>query len=101
MTDEQQSAIARIDRQIADLYTQRANVLEQLVDTNAEPSAARPIASTKPRETGLITLKEASEIMRTPVETIRYWIWKGRLKKTKPGRFVFVREADVRALLKG
>lgn len=98
---EQQRAIAQIDRQIADLYARRANVLEQLVNVNVERVSGRRGATVQPMEAGLLTLKEASTLMHTPAETIRYWIYQGRLAKVKPGRLVMVRETELRALLEG
>lgn len=52
-----------------------------------------------PESTRLLTLKEASELVRTPTESIRYWIYDGRLKAFKPGRAVLVCEADLLALV--
>jgi len=46
-----------------------------------------------------LTLKEAGELARTPPETVRKWIWQGRLKAFKPGRNVLVREADIIELI--
>jgi excisionase family DNA binding protein len=43
----------------------------------------------------LLTLAEASTLIRTPKETIRYWIWRGQLEGFKPGRHVLVRETDL------
>jgi excisionase family DNA binding protein len=51
---------------------------------------------TRPR---YLTLREAAEIVRTAPETIRYWIWQGRLKGYKPGRSVLVREDELHALI--
>jgi len=47
----------------------------------------------------LLSLAEASALVRTPSETIRYWIWQGRLTSYKPGRAVLVREAELLALV--
>jgi excisionase family DNA binding protein len=46
-----------------------------------------------------LTLAEASALIRTPAETLRYWIWQGRLTAYKPGRAVLLREADLLALV--
>jgi excisionase family DNA binding protein len=46
-----------------------------------------------------LTLQEASALVRVPAETIRYWIWQGRLVAFKPGRAVLVREAELLALV--
>ena len=59
-------------------------------------SKLAPQPSAAPR---LLTLQEASAITRTPSETIRYWIWQGRLTSYKPGRAVLVREAELLALV--
>jgi excisionase family DNA binding protein len=60
------------------------------------PSKLAPQTSAAPR---LLTLAEASALTRTPSETIRYWIWQGRLTSYKPGRAVLVREAELLALV--
>jgi excisionase family DNA binding protein len=48
-----------------------------------------------------LTLKEAADLARTQPETVRYWIWQGKLQGFKPGRLVLVREADLHALIEG
>jgi excisionase family DNA binding protein len=54
----------------------------------------------KKSRTGLLTLEQASEALAgTPTETIRRWIWEGRLKAYKPGKHPLVREADLLALV--
>ncbi len=58
----------------------------------------RPLPSPAP-STRMLTLAEASELIRTPSETIRYWIWQGRLEAFRPGRAVLVREAELLALV--
>ncbi len=46
-----------------------------------------------------LTLKEASEIARTPASTLRKWIWQGRLQAFKPGRNVLIKENDLIELI--
>lgn len=48
---------------------------------------------------GLLTLDQAGELVHAAPETIRHWIWEGRLKAYKPGRAVLVREADLLKLV--
>lgn len=58
-------------------------------------AAATP--SSAPR---LLTLQEASAAVRTPSETIRYWIYQGRLTAFKPGRAVLVLESELLELVR-
>jgi excisionase family DNA binding protein len=60
---------------------------------------ARPAPSNPPSAAGLLTLREASLLARTPSETIRYWIWQGRLVAFKPGRTVLIKESELLALV--
>lgn len=46
-----------------------------------------------------LTLKDASTRVATSPETIRYWIYLGKLRAFKPGRSVLVRESDLEALI--
>jgi len=46
-----------------------------------------------------VTLAQASSLIATPSETLRRWIWQGRLKGYKPGRGLLLRRADVLALV--
>lgn len=44
-----------------------------------------------------LKLTEASELCSTAPETLRFWIWQGKLRAYKPGRHVLVREDELRA----
>lgn len=46
-----------------------------------------------------LTLAEAAEVCHTAPETVRHWIWQGKLKAYKPGRRVLVRESDLQAYI--
>ncbi|HWA76283.1 MAG TPA: helix-turn-helix domain-containing protein [Polyangiaceae bacterium] len=46
-----------------------------------------------------LTLVEASELIRTPAETIRYWVWQGRLQAFKPGRSLLVDREELEAFV--
>lgn len=46
-----------------------------------------------------LTLQEAADLCRSPKETIRHWVWEGRLKAYKPGRALLLREDELRAFL--
>ncbi|HVW27884.1 MAG TPA: helix-turn-helix domain-containing protein [Polyangiaceae bacterium] len=46
-----------------------------------------------------LTLRDAATRLCTSSETIRFWIYQGRLKGYKPGRSVLVRETDLDALI--
>jgi excisionase family DNA binding protein len=64
--------------------------------------APAPTPAPAPMPTGrLVTLVEAAELVRAAPETVRYWVWQGRLVAYKPGRNVLVREADLMALVAG
>lgn len=55
--------------------------------------------STRRKRAGLLTLDEAGAILDVTAETVRHWIWEGRLRGYKPGRTVYVKETDVLALV--
>lgn len=44
-----------------------------------------------------ITLADAAALISTPPETIRYWIWQGKLRAYRPGRALLLREDELRA----
>lgn len=47
----------------------------------------------------LLTLTQVAEYLQTPRETIRHWVFDGRLKAYKPGRKVLVKASDVLRLV--
>lgn len=55
--------------------------------------------STRRKRAGLLTLEEAGAILDVTAETVRHWIWEGRLKGYKPGRTVYVKESEILALV--
>jgi len=59
------------------------------------------IDTSKVKPEGLYTMKEISEILNVPVNTIRYWVYAGKLNKKKIGRRVHVKGQDIIALLEG
>jgi excisionase family DNA binding protein len=81
-----------------------ADWLRAMCGASSEPEPTRkqrhaPRVETQPTTARFFTLAEASALIRTPAETIRYWIWQGRLSAFKPGRAVLLREADLLALV--
>ncbi len=46
------------------------------------------------------TIAEAAELLRVTQTTIRNYIDQGRLKKTKPGKFVLIPEDELRKLMR-
>jgi excisionase family DNA binding protein len=65
------------------------------------PRAPRKVAEQPGSLIRYLTLQEAGALTRTPSETIRYWIWQGRLTAYRPGRSVLVREDELQALIVG
>jgi excisionase family DNA binding protein len=61
--------------------------------------AALKAQLTPRRVAGLLTLEEAGDRICTAPETIRHWVWEGRLKAYKPGRAVLVKESDLLELV--
>ena len=45
----------------------------------------------------MVDVREAAELSRRTPETIRRWVWSGRLEAVKNGNKLFVRRADVTA----
>lgn len=66
------------------------------VRSRARSTVAPQPSGAAPR---FLTLQEASALTRTPAETIRYWVWQGRLVAYKPGRTVLVREDELLGLI--
>ncbi len=76
---------------------ERAELRLLVVDAVRDALADR---QPKKSRAGLLTLEQAGELLGgTPTETIRRWIWEGRLKAYKPGKHPLVREADLLALV--
>ncbi len=49
----------------------------------------------------LITVREAARIVGRTAETVRRWIWDGKLQAQKMGNQLFVRRADLSQLTTG
>ncbi len=45
----------------------------------------------------MVDVREAAELSRRTPETIRRWVWSGRVDSVKNGNKLFVRRADVAA----
>lgn len=43
----------------------------------------------------MVDVREAAELSRRTPETIRRWVWSGRVRSVKNGNKLFVRRADV------
>ncbi len=77
---------------------ERAELKALVAEAVAEALAAQP----KPKRSraGLLTLEQAGELLGgTPTETIRRWIWEGKLTAYKPGKHPLVRESELLALV--
>lgn len=46
-----------------------------------------------------LTLAEVAKQLRTSVQTVRYWIYLGKLPSYKPGRSVLIRATDLEAFV--
>lgn len=46
-----------------------------------------------------LTLSQVAEHLHAPLETVRFWVYQGRLPAYKPGRHPLVREADLAAFV--
>ena len=51
--------------------------------------------------TKYLTLDQISEQLHTPLDTVRFWIYSGKLAAFKPGRHPLVREEDLAAFIEG
>lgn len=68
-----------------------------MAEAVAEALGSRPPVKSR---TGLLTLTQAGEMLGgTSPETIRRWIWEGKLKAYKPGMHQLVRESELLALV--
>lgn len=76
---------------------ERAEMKALIVEAIAEAFAAH---APKRSRVGLLTLEQASELLGgTAPETIRHWIWEGRIKAYKPGKHPLVRESELLAFV--
>jgi excisionase family DNA binding protein len=48
---------------------------------------------------GLLTLEEVAAVCHVSPETVRHWIWEGRLTAYKPGRHPLVKESELLAFV--
>ena len=46
-----------------------------------------------------LTFEQAAARLQTKPETVRYWVWAGKLPAYKPGRRVLIRESDLIVLI--
>lgn len=62
---------------------------------------AEAVAAALPRRAraGLLTLDEVAAVCHVSAETVRHWIWEGRLTAYKPGRHPLVKEAELLAFV--
>lgn len=75
----------------------RAELKLIVAEAVAEALTARPVSKSR---AGLLTLAQAGELLGgTSPETIRRWIWEGKLKAYKPGMHPLVRETELLALV--
>lgn len=79
----------------------RASSVHIVGVSSVKPRGPRKVEPLAPRDDRLLTLQEAGAMVRASPETIRYWIWQGRLTAFKPGRNVLVRESELMALVAG
>jgi excisionase family DNA binding protein len=77
---------------------ERAEFRTLIAEAVAEALTTREPKAKKSRA-GLLTLAEAGALVRTPPETIRRWIWEGKLTAYKPGKHQLVKEAELLALV--
>jgi excisionase family DNA binding protein len=77
-----------------DLEQVRCVVAEELDAALARHLQARA----KPRA-GLLTLEEVAAVCHVSPETVRHWIWEGRLTAYKPGRAPLVKESELLAFV--
>lgn len=49
--------------------------------------------------TAFLTLEQISKQLHTPLDTVRFWIYSGKLAAFKPGRHPLVREDDLKAFV--
>jgi excisionase family DNA binding protein len=58
---------------------------------------SKPTSASGPR---YLTLESASALLDgTPTESIRFWIWQGRIKGYRPGSKLLVREDELRSFV--
>lgn len=76
---------------------ERAELKALIVEAVAEAFTAH---ASKRSRAGLLTLAQAGELLGgTSPETIRRWIWEGRIKSYKPGKHPLVHESELLAFV--
>src|SRR5690348_4858469 len=73
-------------------WIKRERVTIHAAEPKRRPSRLRKTLPAQAPAERYLTLAEAGALVRASPETVRYWIWQGRLKGFKPGRTVLVRE---------
>jgi excisionase family DNA binding protein len=73
----------------------------ELVRRVVADAVAAALAKREPRRAraGLLTLEEVAAVCHVSPETVRHWIWEGRLTAYKPGRAPLVKEAELLAFV--
>lgn len=75
-------------------------VVRQEIDAALARHLPRPDPKPKKSRAGLLTLAQAGELLGgTPTETIRRWVWEGKLTAYKPGKHPLVKESELLALV--
>lgn len=77
---------------------ERAELRALVAEAVAEALATREPRQKKSRA-GLLTLDDVAAVCHVSPETVRHWIWEGRLKAYKPGRAPLVKESELLAFV--
>jgi excisionase family DNA binding protein len=96
--DEASLAVVEAKMRVTDLLMLRLRRAAHAHGIAAPEKSPRKKSALAPHAASgekLLTLAEASALIRTPSETIRSWIWQGRLEAYRPGRNLLVREAEL------
>ena len=75
------------------------SLIREAVAEGVAAALATKASAKAPARGGLLTLEEAGALARVEPETVRHWIWEGRVTGYKPGRVVLVREVELLAFI--
>ena len=64
-------------------------------------SGSRAARAERAGRAGLFTLEEAAERLASPISTVRWWRWVGRLPVVVIGRRIYVRQETINEILEG
>ncbi|MDF3069174.1 MAG: Helix-turn-helix domain [Polyangiaceae bacterium] len=81
------------------LTDDQLDAVRRVVAEELDAALSRHLAVRSKPRAGLLTLEEVAAVCHVSPETVRHWIWEGRLTAYKPGRAPLVKESELLAFV--